>query len=76
MQHKSYSYTINQKMCEDPERECPLNIKFYFKKVRRTTFGGVRLAFGVNYGNQINSGPFVSGLNFASKNSLAEVVGG
>ena len=24
-----------------------------------------------NYGNQINSGPFVSGLNFASKNSLA-----
>ena len=49
----------------------PINIKFYFKMVMLTAFGGVRLAFGENYGNQINSGPFVSGLNFASKNSLA-----
>ena len=54
----------------------PFNIKFYFKMVRRTAFGGVRLAFGANYGNQINSGPFVSGLNFASKNSLAGCWGG
>ena len=65
MQHKSYSYIINQKMCE------VLKENAYFKKARRTTFGGVRSAFGVNYGNQINSGLFVSGLNFASKNSLA-----
>ena len=49
----------------------PFNIKFYFKIVRWTACGGVRLAFGANYGNQIISGPFVSGLNFASKNSLA-----